>query len=95
MDSLTTSAQINLNLLAQQRMPLIAASQLKTRLGRHLTKSEVTVASASFQRNLAMALATISNIIVRNPELFEATLIAEAKDLADEAFFEINNGEQA
>lgn len=95
MDSLTTSAQINLNLLAQQRIALIAAKQLNTIMGRALTRDEIKIASESFQHNLPMALTIISNIIVRNPELFEATLISEATDLADEAYFEMNIGGQA
>lgn len=95
MDSLTTSAQINLNLLAQQRIALLAANQLNTMMGRPLTTDELKMASTSFQHNLPMALTIISNIIVRNPELFEATLIAEATDLADEAYYEINTGDQA
>lgn len=95
MDSLTTSAQINLNLLAQQRIALLAANQLNTMMGRPLTADELKMASKSFQHNLPMALTIISNIIVRNPELFEATLIAEATDLADEAYYEINTGDQA
>ena len=95
MDSLTTSAQINLNLLAQQRITLLAANQLNTMMGRPLTADELKMASTSFQHNLPMALTIISNIIVRNPELFEATLIAEATDLADEAYYEKNQGDQA
>lgn len=89
MNTLTT-AQVNLNLLAQNRIALIAATQLNTMMGRPLTTNEIKMASESFKENLPMALTIISNIILRNPELFEATLMAESTDLADCAYYDMN-----